>query len=58
VHIGTVLTRKPGAGSVGRLLVTSPRLDPGRTSALAHGPIVVGLIVVLLIAGRGFLNPW
>ena len=55
MHIGTVLTQKPGAGSVG--LVTSPRLDPGRVSALAHGLIVAGLIVVLLIAGREILEP-
>ena len=57
MHIGTVLTQKPGEGSVGRLLVTSPRLDPGRISALAHGLIVAGLIVVLLIAGREVLEP-
>jgi len=57
VHIGTVFTQKPGAGSMGRLLVTSPRLDPGLISALAHGLIVAGLIVVLLIAGREILEP-
>jgi predicted PurR-regulated permease PerM len=57
VHIGTVLTQKPGVGSMGRLLVTSPRLDPGLISALAHGLIVAGLIVVLLIAGREILEP-
>ena len=57
MHIGTVLTQKPGEGSVGRLLVTSPRLDPGRISAWAHGLIVAGLIVVLLIAGREILEP-
>src|SRR6201988_4222024 len=42
---------------MGRLLVTSPRLDPGLISALAHGLIVAGLIVVLLIAGREILVP-
>ena len=57
MHIGTVITQKPGEGSVGRLLVTSPRLDPGRISALAHGLIVAGLIVVILIAGREILEP-
>jgi predicted PurR-regulated permease PerM len=42
---------------VGRFLVTSPRLDPDRISALAHGVIVAGLIVVVLIAGREILEP-
>jgi hypothetical protein len=57
VHIGTVLTQEPGDGSVRRLLGTPPQLDPGRISALAHGLIVAGLIVVLLIAGREILEP-
>ena len=57
MHIGTVLTQKPGEGSAGRWLVTSPRLDPGRIGALAHGLIVAGLIVVVLIAGREILEP-
>ena len=39
-----------------RLAGTPPRLDPGRISALVHGLIVVGLIVVLRIAGREILE--
>ena len=38
-------------------LLTSPRPDGGRIIALAHGLLVVSLIVVLLIAGREILEP-
>jgi predicted PurR-regulated permease PerM len=42
---------------VSPFLLTSPRPDGGRIIALAHGLLVVSLIVVLLIAGREILEP-